>query len=50
MEAELMEMMHWHSLPEGWQEMEYQTFLAASRPLIALVIKQGYLRLVGERS
>ena len=46
--AELMEMMHWHALPEGWQGMEYQAFLAARRPLIAQVIKQGYLRLVGE--
>ncbi|MDY0054985.1 MAG: DUF262 domain-containing protein [Methyloversatilis sp.] len=46
-EEELKEMMHWHALPEGWQEMEYQRFLVARRPLIARMIEQGYQRLVG---
>ena len=44
---ELKDMMHWHALPQGWQEMDYQSFLAARRPMIAQVIKQGYQRLVG---
>lgn len=44
---ELKAMMHWHALPEGWQEMDYQSFLVARRPMIAQVIKQGYQRLVG---
>lgn len=46
-ETELREMMYWHGLPSGWQEMDYEHFLVARRPLIAEVIKQGYLRLVG---
>jgi hypothetical protein len=45
---ELKDMMHWHALPEGWQEMSYQSFLVARRPMIAQVIKQGYQKLVGE--
>lgn len=45
--GELKAMMHWHALPEGWQEMDYQSFLVARRPMIAQVIKQGYQRLVG---
>jgi hypothetical protein len=49
-DAELKEMMHWHALPEGWQEMSYQDFLAARRPLIAKVIRQGYEKLTGAGS
>jgi hypothetical protein len=47
---ELKEMMHWHALPEGWQEMSYQDFLVARRPLIAKVIRQGYEKLAGTGS
>lgn len=47
---ELKDMMHWHALPEGWQEMSYQSFLVARRPMIAQVIKQGYQKLVGEQA
>lgn len=47
---ELKEMMHWHALPEGWQEMSYQSFLVARRPMIAQVIKQGYQKLVGDEN
>ena len=36
---------YWHALPDGWQLMEYQAFLAARRKLIAKVISDGYLRL-----
>jgi len=49
-DAELKEMMHWHALPEGWQEMSYQDFLVARRPLIAKVIRQGYEKLTGAGS
>lgn len=49
-DAELKEMMHWHALPEGWQEMSYQEFLVARRPLIAKVIRQGYEKLTGAGS
>ncbi|WP_323002876.1 GmrSD restriction endonuclease domain-containing protein [Denitromonas sp.] len=47
-DTELKDMMHWHALPEGWQEMDYQGFLVARRPLVAQVIKQGYLKLLGK--
>ena len=47
-EADLKDMMHWHALPEGWQEMDYQNFLVARRPLIADVIRQGYQQLISE--
>jgi len=43
----LKSMTYWHPLPERWQEMDYQSFLVARRPMIAQVIKQDYHRLVG---
>ena len=43
----LATMMQWHALPEQWWTMSYDQFLAARRPLIAGVIRQGYQRLVG---
>ncbi len=45
---ELAEMMRWHGLPQGWQQMDYPTFLTARRPLIAQVIRAGYEKLVGQ--
>ncbi len=36
---------YWHALPDGWEEMEYQEFLAARRKLIAQLIADGYQRL-----
>lgn len=47
LDAELKEMMHWHALPEDWQDLSYQDFLVARRPLIAKVIRQGYEKLTG---
>ena len=44
---ELAQMAAWHALPDGWWQMGYFDFLHARRPLIAAVIKQGYLKLVG---
>lgn len=35
-------MFHWHALPDGWEEMDYQVFLRKRRELIAAVIKGGY--------
>lgn len=43
----LATMMQWHALPEQWWTMSYDQFLAARRPLIAGVIRQGYLKLAG---
>lgn len=45
---DLSQMCRWHALPEGWWTMGYTDFLAARRPLIALVIRQGYDTLVGQ--
>jgi hypothetical protein len=44
---ELRQMMHWHALPEGWQEMDYADFLNERRRLIAQVTKDGFQRLQG---
>jgi hypothetical protein len=40
--AELVEMHHWHALPDGWERMEYPTFLMRRRELIAQVIFDAY--------
>lgn len=45
--ASLAAMMHWHALPPGWWTLSYQDFLAARRPLIGDVIRQGYAKLSG---
>ncbi len=34
-----------HALPDGWHEMDYDSFLGARRILMAEVIEQGYARL-----
>ena len=47
-EQELAQMCEWHALPPGWWELPYSDFLAQRRPLIAQVIKAGYLKLVGQ--
>jgi len=36
---------YWHALPDGWEQMEYDDFLAARRRLIADVIRDGFERL-----
>lgn len=38
---ELKIMMQWYVLPHGWQDMSYENFLVARRPLIAEVIRKG---------
>ena len=43
----LTRMSEWHALPDHWWTMSYPEFLAARRPLIAGVIRAGYLKLVG---
>lgn len=45
---DLAQMSRWHALPDSWWTMGYADFLAARRPLIALVIRQGYDTLVGQ--
>lgn len=36
---------YWHALPKGWEQMEYEEFLASRRAGIAAVIADGYKRL-----
>ena len=43
----LSRQMYWHALPEEWQLMEYDSFLAARRHLIAQVIRDGYSSIGG---
>jgi hypothetical protein len=44
-QQELDEMMYWHALPKGWEEMEYTEFLEARRKGIARVIRDGFAKL-----
>jgi len=44
---ELARMRYWHALPEGWETMDYPTFLEARRKAMASVIRDGFERLVG---
>jgi hypothetical protein len=45
-QAEIARMYHCHALPDNWEHMEYQTFLARRRDLMAQVIAEGYRTLV----
>jgi hypothetical protein len=38
---------YWHALPRGWQHMDYQTFLAERRKLMAQVTRDAYAKLSG---
>ncbi len=44
-EEEIRQMMFWHALPEGWYEMDYETFLSHRRVLMAKVIRLGFEQL-----
>lgn len=41
----LAQQMWWHALPESWTQMDYQSFLAARRKLIAAVTREGFRKL-----
>lgn len=45
---EIKQMCQWHALPDGWWAMSYPEFLSARRPLIAGVVRAGYLKLLGQ--
>jgi len=47
---ELRQMSHWHALPDGWQDMEYEKFLDVRRRLMAGVIREAFLSLQGQAS
>ena len=40
---------YWHALPDGWESMDYDNFLASRRRRIAQVIRDGY-RAIGGRA
>lgn len=42
---ELAKMLHWHALPQGWENLEYKEFLDQRRRKIAQVIHDGFARL-----
>lgn len=42
----LARQMYWHALPPGWEQMDYEDFLAARRSLMAQVTKDAYQQLV----
>jgi hypothetical protein len=46
--AEAQDARFWHALPAGWEQMEYEEFLEARRPLMADVIRTGFEYLRGQ--
>ena len=36
---------YWHALPDAWQHMDYQAFLAARRKLMGQVVRDAYAKL-----
>ena len=44
-QKEQADMTYWHALPEKWEDMHYNEFLDARRPLIAGIIRDGFTRL-----
>lgn len=42
---ELKNMLFWHALPDGWEQMEYWEFVENRRKKIASVIKAGFIEL-----
>lgn len=38
----LAKQMYWHALPDGWQDLDYRTFLTQRRRLMALVVRDAY--------
>lgn len=39
--------MYCHALPQGWEHMDYEEFLAARRSLMAQVTRDAYTKLIG---
>lgn len=42
---ELARMCYWHALPQGWENLDYQDFLAVRRKGMAKVIRDGFKQL-----
>ena len=41
-DTELVEMYHYHALPDDWEQMEYRAFLEKRREMMAQIIRKGY--------
>lgn len=41
-EQEMTRMRHFHALPDGWESMDFGSFLEARRKLMALIIREGF--------
>jgi hypothetical protein len=46
---ELDEMVYWHALPPGWEGMTYDKFVTERRRLMAEVVKDAFVELLGEK-
>jgi hypothetical protein len=44
----LVRQAHWHALPVGWEQLDYETFVERRRPLIAAVVREGFATLLAE--
>ncbi len=42
---DLSQMLYWHALPQGWENMEYKEFLDQRRRKIAQIIHDGFTKL-----
>lgn len=47
---QLHKMYYWHALPSNWEFMEYNEFLEKRRELMAKVIRDGYQKLILDKS
>lgn len=46
--TDLKQMYYWHALPDGWEQMDYQSFLQQRRELMARIIRDASMVLRGE--
>jgi len=47
---DLERMFYWHALPDGWSNMDYDTFLRQRREMIAKVVQDAYSRFEADSS
>lgn len=40
--SDVIKMYHWHALPDGWYDLEYEDFLIKRREQMAAIVKEGY--------
>jgi hypothetical protein len=45
----LAKQMHWHALPDGWQDLGYEDFLSQRRVLMASVVRDAFTLLTDQR-